>query len=77
MLQKAAWTLDLEDVRIYYDGPVTDDAYAIRTWVMQHITDLGIQHALLDKLLPYDRCLQAPELLQAINAQMDEAGEFP
>lgn len=73
-LKESAWTLDIEDVSIYYDGPATADEYEIRGWVERNVKDVGIKHALFDNLVEHDRDLNALGLVDAIKAQIDEAG---
>lgn len=72
VLKEAAWTLEIEDVSIYYDGPDTDDEYKIRRWIEINIKDLGVKHALFDNLIEYDRNLLNDKLLvAAIKSQID------
>lgn len=72
VVRDAVWTLDLDDVTPYYDGPDTTDEYAIREWC-ERISDLSIKHVLVDLLADLDRKL-TPDLVAQIHAQIDEEG---
>lgn len=71
IVPEAAWVADLDALRPYYQGPVTDDEYAIREWIEHHTTDRRVKHALFDLLVEQDRDLDAPGLVDQIRQQMD------
>lgn len=71
VMQEAAWTLDFDDVKIYFDGQPTADEYAVRARVAS-INDNSIRHAMLDCLVAEDKDLDAPGLVASIHAQIDE-----
>lgn len=74
VLKESAWTLEIEDVSVYYTGPETADEYKIRQWVEINVKNLGIKHALFENLIEHDRnLLNDPLLVAAIKAQMDES----
>jgi hypothetical protein len=74
IVREAAWTCDLDDIRIYYEGPQTEDEYEIREWVELNISDLSIQHVLLDLLAQADREFDDPAFRRQVAAQLDEDG---
>lgn len=72
VVKEAAWTLDIQDLSIYYEGASSDE-YEIRAWCLRNIRDLTIRHVLLDLLAEEDRDL-TPDLVEQIHRQMDEDG---
>lgn len=73
--QEIVWTVDLDDLAVYYDGPDTDDEYAVREWLdARRVPDLGALHTLFDCYVPYDRDLADPSLVEQIRRQIDEEG---
>jgi hypothetical protein len=72
VVSEAAYLLDLDDVKPYYEG-CSSDEYEIRGWVASNVRDLSVKHTLLDMMAEHDKDL-TPDVVQAIHQQLDMDG---
>lgn len=71
IVSEAAYTLDLEELKPYYEGTSSDE-YEIRAWCATNLgKDHTIIHLLLDMLVDEDRDLDEAGLVEAIHHQID------